>query len=448
MRVFKWLVIILVLLLAAGGIVGWKYLSPKFSFRAAPAWKTEKVGRGDVLITVTATGTVGPQRTVMVGSQVSGKVKEVRRYANDAVKEGEVLAVLDTELLEQDKRTAEVRLLQVRAALTLLQVERDNLALRQERLKGTVERKRITVARAKGTLELAAKNRKRSEDLMAVDATSQTELDIRMLEETNSRHDLRLMEIDLEQSELDRQQLVADGKQLDAKEEQAKADIQQYEAALERVKTNLGYATIASPIAGVVLQHLIEPGQTVAASFQTPNMFKVASDLSRVRIDAQLDEADIGKIRDGQEVTFDVDAYRGETFAGKVTQVRLQWENKGNLVTYPVLVEAANPPDKERPYGKLLPGMTAGLKFVVDRHKDAVLLPAAALRFIPPPGMAPASKENKDTKKGGTRGTVFVADGKGMLASRTVVVGETDGDNYELLDGEVKEGDEVIVGTK
>ncbi|MCY3020270.1 MAG: efflux RND transporter periplasmic adaptor subunit [Planctomycetota bacterium] len=447
----KWVILIVVLLIGAG-VVGWKYVSPKLHFRPQTMlWKTDKIGRGDILVVVTATGTVGPQRTVMVGSQISGKVKEVRKYSNDRVKEGEVLALLDTEMLESEKKSADVRLSQVRAAISLLKVERENLAIKQERQKSSIECKTISVARARGTLELAAKNRQRLQDLMAVDAAPQTDLDIRVLEEANSKRDLRLMEIDLEQAELDQRQLVADARQLDAREEQAVADVQQAEAALARAITNLGYATIVSPISGVVLQHLVEPGQTVAASFQTPNMFKVASDLSLVRIDAQLDEADIGKIKEAQEVTFDVDAYRSETFTGKVTLVKLQSEQKGNLVTYPVLVEAKNPPDKERPHGKLLPGMTANLRFVVDRRKDVLLLPAAALRFIPPPGMEPpknTGKDGKEAKKGGTRGTVFVADEKTLLAARPVLVGETDGDLYELLEGEVKEGDEVIVGTK
>jgi len=454
---FKWLLIIGLVLLTAGTFAGLRLLGPKLNLHGkTPEWKTEKVGRGDILVTVTATGTISPLRTIMVGSQISGKVKEVRRTSNDPVKQGEVLAVLDTDLLESDKHAAAVHLTQSRASLALLKVERENLVLKQERLKHSIEQKQIGVARAKDTLELAAKNRERAEDLLPVFATSQTDVDIKKLEERNAKHDLRLMEIGVEDAQLDQRQLVCDAKQLDAKEEQAQADIEQAEAALARTVTNLNYATILSPIDGVVLENLIEPGQTVAASFQTPNLFKVASDLSQVRIQAQLDEADIGRIRGSQEVSFDVDAYRGETFTGKVTLVKLQSESKGNLVTYPVLVEAQNPVDKDHPHGKLLPGMTANLRFVVDKRKDAVLLPAAALRFIPPQGMAPMqanttakdAKDAKNAKKGCTHGTVFMADGKGMLQSHAVSVGENDGDKYELLEGEVKEGDEVAVGTK
>jgi len=445
----KWFLIILIFM-GATGAAGFYYVWPRFKPKPLE-WKTEKVGRGDIVMMVTSTGTVNPVRTVLVGSQISGRVKEVNKVTNDLIKKGDVLASLDTDLLESEKRSAEVRWGQMRAGLSLLKVERENLQLRELRQKSAVDSKKISAARAKGTLDLASKNRQRSQDLLKVDATSQTELDIRVLEEANSLHDFHLAEIQVEQLEIDTKQIAADGRQLDAKEEQARADIQNAEAVIARAKTNLSYATIISPIDGVVLQHLVEPGQTIAASFQTPNMFKLASDLSQVRIDAQLDEADIGKIRTGQEVSFDVDAYRGETFTGNVVMVKIQSETKGNLVTYPVLVEAKNPPDKDHPSGKLLPGMTAGLKLVVDQHKNVLRLPSAALRFIAPPGSAPpvpSKKKSAEDKKSGTLGTVYVAAPLGKLDPKQVRVGENDGEFFELLDGEIKDGDDVVTGIK
>ena len=173
----KWLAVIFVLF-ALAGVAGFT-LKPWEKFRAKPPeWKTEKVDRGDILITVTATGTVNPVRTVLIGAQVSGKVKDVYKYSNDVVKKGEVLAELETDLLEAERRSAEVRLKQVRAGLKLLQVERDNLTLRETRHTSTIERKKISVERARGSLDLAAKNLSRYQDLLKVDATSRTELDI------------------------------------------------------------------------------------------------------------------------------------------------------------------------------------------------------------------------------------------------------------------------------
>ena len=467
---FKWIVVLLLLMAALTAAAF--FVAPKFKPKPT-AWKTEKVGHGDIQVMVTSTGTVNPIQTVFIGSQVSGRVKDVLKTTNDVIKKGEVLATLETDLLESEKRSCEVRLSQVRAALNALAVEHENLDIRELRQKAAIERKKISVERARASMELAAKNLRRIKDLLAVDAATLNDLDIRTLEEANSKRDLKLMEIDLEQSDVDDKQIKADRKQLLAKEEQARADIQQAEAQLARSVTNLGYATIVSPIDGVVLQHLIEPGQTMAASFQTPNMFKLASDLSKLRIDAQLDEADIGKIVMGQNVAFDVDAYRGEVFNGSVAQVRLQSESKGNLVTYPVLVAADNVAKVVRPVAgttpsvgsappatqgssvvewKLLPGMSTNLRFVVDQKKDRTLLPCAALRFIPPMGMAPTKStddvpKDKD-KKGGTRGTVFVVNAMGLLEGKSVLVGETDGDNFELLEGDVKEGTEIVVGVK
>jgi HlyD family secretion protein len=316
------------------------------------------------------------------------------------------------------------------------------------------------------------KNLRRYQDLQKVDATTQTEVDIRELEEANSKRDLQLSEIALEQARVEDQQIAADAKALEAREEQQLSEIQQAESQRERAKTNLGYATILSPIDGVVLEHLVEPGQTVAASFQTPNLFRVATDLQHIRIDARLDEADIGRIRVGQAVQFDIDAYRNETFEGTVAIVRLAPENKANVVTYPVLVEASNPkvpiepfasgrinPDVLKALGvtpvnhgwKLFPGMTASLRFTVETKKNALRLPGAALRFIPPANFGVQRKpvgHNDADKKKGTRGLVYVVGAMGALETRAVFVGETDGEFFEILNGDLKEGDAIVVGSK
>jgi len=468
----RWLLVVL-FLLAAFIAAATVFVVPKLHPQP-PTWKTETVGKGDLIITVTAAGTVNPLRTVAVGAQISGKVQDVLKVSNDTVKAGDVLARIETELLDSEKRSAEVRLAQAKAAYSQLRVERENLKIRQLRNKQTQEQKRISVERQKGTLQLATKNLNRYRDLFKVDATTQTEIDIRELEEANSKRDLQLAEIALEQMAIEDKQIEADAKTLDAREEQQSADIQQAQAQLERTLTNLKYATIVSPIDGVVLEHLVEPGQTVAASFQTPNMFRVATDLSHVRIDARLDEADIGRIRVGQVVKFDVDAYKNETFEGTVAIMRMAPESSktaATVVTYTVLVEAANPkveavslptgrisPEVLKTLGitpvnhgwKLLPGMTASLRFTVAGKTGILRLPGSALRFIPPPGFAPDRKAvtvDADKKKG-TRGIVYVPGKLGLLETRNVVVGETDGAFYELLESDLKDGETVVVGVK
>src|SRR6185369_12240283 len=153
----------------------------------------------------------------------------------------------------------------------------------------------------------------------------------------------------------------------------------------------------------------------------------------------------------GQTVTFQVDAYRGETFTGEVRSIRLQSDAKANLVTYPVLIAAKNPSDEGHPHGKLLPGMTASLRFVLEKRKDVLMLPSSGLHFTPPAGTftpLDAAATAKELKKGAMRGTVYVASPDGQLRARAVQLGANDGDSFELLDSDLKAGDRVVTGQK
>ncbi|MGD0092043.1 MAG: efflux RND transporter periplasmic adaptor subunit [Planctomycetota bacterium] len=450
--------VIIVLILALAGVAGLglgaKHLLGSATAKLGAAlWKTEKLKRGDILVTITTIGTLSPVQAVWVGSQVSGKIEQVLKGPNDPVKKGEVLALVNTELLESDKLSAEVHLSQTQASLSLLTVDKENLVLKEARLKYTLQSKQVAVERAKACLELASKNRQRYEELVIAKVTPQVELDSRLLEEANSRRDVTLMELDIELLKVDITQVESDYRQLKLKVDLAKADVEQAQATLERAKTNLGYAKIVSPIDGVVLEQAIEPGQTIATQFQTPNMFRIASDLTKLRIDARVDEADIGRILAGQAATFEVDAYRGETFNGKVVLVHLQAEEKTNPVVYRVRFEALNPATPERPYGKLVPGMTTSLKVAVTKKTGVLLLPGAALRFSPPAEVQgkPAeagSTDDTGPKQPGVKGTVYVTNAKGELSAKTVRLGDSDNENFELLSGELKEGDEIVTGTQ
>lgn len=450
--IFKWLFVLAGAV--AVGALFYTLLVPRFMKKKDAEWKTEKLNNGDLSLTVTASGTVSPLQTVQLGSQVSGIVKKILKGANERVKKGETLAILDTELLDNEKQSADAKLLQTRAQLRQIQVDRDNLLLREERFKATLARKQASVARAKGTYELAKLERQRSEFLVTKEASAQSDLDTKKLNESNSQLDMRLMEIDLDDCANDLKQIQLDKVALDVREEQAKTDIKQAQTVYNRAVTNLGFATIISPIDGVILEQNVQSGQTLAATFQTPNVFKIASDLKEIQIDAKIDEVDIGKIKSGQDVTFEVDAYRGETFKGVVATVSLQAENKNNLVTYAVAILAKNPSDEAHEFGKLLPGMTANLRFVVETRKNALLLPSAALRFVPPPMAVPKADEKEtqvdeknDAKKKGVKGKIYVLDDKKALKSVTVRVGETDGDKYELIDsGGLHDGDAVVTG--
>jgi len=234
----------------------------------------------------------------------------------------------------------------------------------------------------------------------------------------------------------------------------AKTSVDQIRAELTRVERNLGYATITSPIDGVVLSRAVEEGQTVAASFNTPTLFTIANDLTRMRVIADVDEADIGQVKEGQQVTFTVDAFPDDLFDGTVTQVRLNPHINANVVTYSVVVEAPNPELK------LMPGLTASITVVTEERKDAVLVPVGAIGInldknlmaqynqmrqgaagVGGSAIAGETTANSGQTSGSTQ--LFVLQ-DGMIKPRAVKTGLDDGINTEIVSG-IKVGEEVVI---
>ncbi|MFN7779157.1 MAG: efflux RND transporter periplasmic adaptor subunit [Betaproteobacteria bacterium] len=208
----------------------------------------------------------------------------------------------------------------------------------------------------------------------------------------------------------------------------AKAQVDLTQAKLARARTNLGYTTVRSPVAGVVVAREVEVGQTVAANFQTPTLFKIAPDLTRMQVDTNVAEADVGSIQPGAPVSFTVDAYAERRFTGTVRHVRLNPTIQQNVVTYNVVVDAANPDER------LLPGMTAHLKFTIAQRDDALRVPNAALRYKP-------SAAGRQAASGSS---VYVL-AEGGVAQRPVKTGITDGRYTELLEGDLRAGDRVVI---
>jgi HlyD family secretion protein len=220
----------------------------------------------------------------------------------------------------------------------------------------------------------------------------------------------------------------------------AKAALAAAEASLARARTNLAYTVIRSPIDGTVIKRSIETGQTVAASLNTPTLFVIARDLKHMQIEADVDESDIGQIREGQEVRFTVQSYPGEIFSGRASQIRLQPRTISNVVNYTVLIDAQN--DK----GLLLPGMTATVDFVVNRAVNSLLVPNAALRFQPPEGSTVATPAVAAGDE--HAGRLFVLGEGGRLQAITVVKGETDGVKTVVSGSGIHEGLAVVSGLK
>ncbi len=225
------------------------------------------------------------------------------------------------------------------------------------------------------------------------------------------------------------------------------ASLNSAKASYDKNKTSLEYAYIYSPIDGIVLERDVEEGETVAASFSTPTLFTIANDLTRMKIEADVDEADIGKLRVGQRVEFTVDAFPDKIFEGKVTEIRQLAVEESNVVTYTVVIDAPNPEQI------LMQGMTANVVFYVTEKKDIVVVPNRALEFTPDPAVMSAYQESNPQikvtmpsatpeKQAGQGKTVWIKNDSAIFP-KTVVVGETDEINYEVISG-IEEGEEVI----
>jgi len=350
-------------------------------------FKTEKISRDEIVETVTSSGTVNAVTTVLVGTQVSGTIKNIYADFNSPVKRGQLIAQIDP-------------------ATFAAQVDQSRANLFSA--KANLEKAEATLVDAKRTFE-------RNKGLFAKNLIAKSELDT---SETNY--------------ETAKAQINA-----------SKAQVAQSEAALKIAETNLRYTRISSPVDGIVVSRNVDVGQTVAASFQTPTLFTIAQDLTKMQIDTNVAEADIGKIKQGQDVEFNVDAYPGVIFKGKVSQVRNAPINVQNVITYDAVILVANPELK------LKPGMTANVSIIISSKKDVLRIPNAALRFTLPEkdkGKKDKGKDKNAQQKGAAQksaGVWILENGKPKRVN--VSTGISDGFNTELLSGEIKEGQDVIV---
>lgn len=392
------------------GLGLWYFLRGDASGQQAGKYKSAVIDRGDVAMTVTATGTISAVTTVQVGSQVSGIIAALYADFNTPVTKGQLVAELDPTSFE-----------------------------------AAVAQRRADVAQSEVRLRNARTQMLRQEQLLAKQLVAQADYDL-------AKADFDALE----------------------------AQISQVKAALLQAQTNLAYTKIRSPIDGVVVDRQYDIGQTVAASFQAPTLFTIAQDLTKMQVQADVDQSDIGRIRVGQSARFTVDAYPDEEFVGAITQVRLNATVNQNVVTYPVIVGVENAELKLRPK------MTADLSVEVDRVKDVLRVPNAALRFRPseegaagassggtggrsaaggdganrgaasaPPGggfagaaqgLAAGRRGGDGEKKEKGWQTVYRLGEGGSLVPVPVRTGLSDGKFSEVLAGELAAGDNIVVG--
>jgi HlyD family secretion protein len=325
---------VLLIIAAIGAGAGAYYIrrgGPEIQVNTAP------ITRGDIVDTVGATGTLQAVTTVQVGSQVSGNIQWLGADFNSIVKEGQVIARLDPSLFDAQLQQSRANLTQTQANLTKAQSDLD---------------------RSKVQLVDAQQKYTRAKELAARSLLPQSDLDAAKVA------------VDSAQATLASQEATVT---------QARAGVSQAQASLNQTQVNRDHTVITAPIDGIVTQRSVDVGQTVAASMQAPTLFVIAADLTKMQVNANIDEADVGRIRPGQHVTFRVDAYPTDTFEGTVAQIRLQPVVVQNVTTYGTVIDVPNP------QLKLKPGMTANVKVEIAKRSDALRIPNAALRFRPTP---------------------------------------------------------------
>ncbi len=347
----------------------------------APAYRTEPVTRGDIEQAVTATGTVNAVTTVQVGTQVSGTIKTLYVDFNSRVKKGQLIAQIDPSTFESQVQQAQANLLSAQANL---------------------EKAQTAFANDKKTFE-------RNKELFSKNLIAQSDLDTA---ETAYQTDKAMVD-------------------------SAKAQIEQAKASLDYAKQNLAYTKIVSPVEGVVISRNVDVGQTVAASFQTPTLFTIAQDLTKMQIDTNVAESDIGLVKVGQEVEFTVDAFPDTTFKGKVWQIRQAPITVQNVVTYDVVIQVNNKDFK------LMPGMTANVSIIIQLKKDVIRITNAALRFRMTE--RPVSAVTGTAGAGGKKGPAIWILENGNPKRVAMTPGISDGNFTEVASGDLKEGQQAIV---
>ena len=369
-----------VIALAAIGGGGWYYT---MQADPPPKYRLAKVERGPITAAITATGTVNPVITVTVGSQLSGQIVELMADFNTLVKAEQPLARLDTEATEARLLSAKADLAAAEAAIVMQRAQIERAAAEIENGRAAIGAARAMADRARHQLADAETDRVRKEALAKTGAGSTADAERALNTERAARASLNQAVAQAEATVAQFHSLEASAKVAVAQLTNLEAAKSQREAAVRVVEVDIKRSTIRSPIDGVIVQRSVDIGQTVAASLQAPVLFSIAQDLRHMEVHTTVDEADIGRVREGLDVTFTVNAYPNDRFVGRVAQVRLAPTNIQNVITYTVVISADNS------QLKLLPGMTATVTIVTDRRDEVFKVANAALRYRPP-GTAPA----------------------------------------------------------
>ena len=414
----------------------WEYVEG----RADVEYRTATVGRGDIDVTVSATGNPNAVVTVQVGSQVSGNIQALFADFNTKVSKGQLIARIDPAPFQTKVNQAQATLDAARASVANSQA--------------VVEQARANIQAATSSLAAAVANVTKAEALVE-DARVKVDRRVVMLaQNATAKEDLETAQTTYTSAVADRDALIAQKQAAEDNVKVAKAQlnvanslvaanqaqVQQYTAARQSAQIDLDHTSITAPVDGVVVSRNVDVGQTVAASLSAPVLFLIAQDLTKMQVDTNVSEADVGRVRVNQPATFTVDAYPGRTFTGTVTSIRKAPINVQNVITYDAVIGVSNADLT------LFPGMTANVKVLVSQRPNALRVPNAALRYHPASDASQTPRPTGNSRaQAAPEKAVWVLDGKDKPRRVVVTTGDTDGTFTEVTGGALQEGDRVIL---
>jgi HlyD family secretion protein len=419
---------------ALAGLVTWAWLDGRTTIQ----YRTAAVEHGDINVTVSATGNPNAVVTVQVGSQVSGNILALFADFNTRVTKGALIAQIDPAPFQTKVNQALANVAAAHAAVA------NSQAVVQQALAG--------IQAANSSLAAARANVLKAEAIARDDKVKVDRRVIMVRQGADAKEDLETAQTTYSSAVADHDALVAEQHALEdsVKVAQAQlnvarslvtaneAQVRQFDAALQSAQIDLDHTKITAPVDGVVVSRNVDVGQTVAASLAAPTLFLIAQDLTKMQVDTNVSEADVGRVRVNQPATFTVDAYPGQVFMGTVTSIRKAPINVQNVITYDAVIGVSNADLK------LFPGMTANVKVLVNQRPTVLKVPNAALRYHPA-FEAAAGSAGKSPLKSAPEKAVWILGAGNRLQRVVVTTGETDGTSTELTAGALKDGDRVVV---
>ena len=425
------------LVVAAGlAVGGWAF----YSGSRKVDYATVKVDRGDIESTISSTGSCNAVVTVSVGSQVSGYIAELHADFNTKVTKGMLVARIEPTLFQAKVDQAKANLDQAKAAVINAKAQLTKAASDIANAQANVANQKANVVKAKSAVLDAKTKLDHRLDLFKQGILSAEDRDTAQAtwDQAVAMQDAANASVVAAQAAVD--SATEQREVLKTQVDSANAQVQQNTAMLAAAQVDLDHTIIRAPVDGTVVKRTMDVGQTVAASFSAPEIFQIAQDLTKMQVDTNVDESDIGRVREGQQANFTVDAYPGTVFPGVVAQIRHSPINVSNVITYDVVVKVANDDLK------LFPGMTASVKILTDKLTGTLKIPNSALRFRPPdaPAARPPAGQRPGQKGMAQSQTVYIVGDDGKPKPVRVKLGPADGSAVAVMSGDLKEGDRLI----